>query len=124
MIIILGGTYQGKLDYARRHYAAVSVYRCTASLPEIDFSADIVDSLHNVVLAQIRTDVDSIDYLGKHIEQLRSKIIICDDISCGVVPVDSEMRLWRETVGRVLTLLCDKADEVIRVYYGLGTKLK
>ena len=124
MVIILGGACQGKLNYTQQHYAAKSVYRCTTGQSEIDFSTDIINSLHNVVLSQIRCGVDSLDYFGNHLTELKPKIIICDDISCGVVPMDPELRLWRETVGRVLVLLCNKADEVVRVYYGLGTKLK
>jgi adenosyl cobinamide kinase/adenosyl cobinamide phosphate guanylyltransferase len=55
---------------------------------------------------------------------LKPKIIICNDISCGVVPIDSEIRLWRESVGRILTILSKHADEVVRLFCGLGTKIK
>ena len=47
-----------------------------------------------------------------------------DDISCGVIPTDEAMRKYRELVGRSLALLSKNADEVIRVFCGMGTKIK
>ena len=124
MKLILGGSHHGKLDYALKHGGPAAVYHCTETEPELDFAADIIHSLHKAVLAQIRSGVDPLAYLESHIGQLKSKTILCDDISCGVVPIDAEMRLWRETVGRVLVRLSREADEVVRVFYGLGTKIK
>ncbi len=125
MRLILGGAYQGKLDYAMAHgNPAVSIFQGTEMEPEIDFAKDVINSLHRTVLAQLRGGLNPLAYMENHLEELKSKTIICDDISCGVVPVDREMRLWRETVGRVLVLLSGHADEVIRVFYGLGTKVK
>ena len=125
MKLIIGGACHGKLDYALEHGdPVVSVCQCTETEQQIDFTKDIINSLHLGILAQIRNGIDPLAYFGNHIEQLKSKIIICDDISCGVVPIDKEMRLWRETVGRVLVLLGKHADEVVRVFYGLGTRIK
>ena len=125
MKLIIGGAWHGKLDYALEHTSpTATVYQCTETEPQIDFATDIVNSLHLAVLAQMRNNVDPLAYMENHLEQLKSKTIICDDISCGVVPIDKEMRLWRETVGRTLLLLSQHADEIIRVYYGLGMKIK
>ena len=125
MKLIIGGAYQGKLDYAKKHGDSnLTVYQGTESETEIDFSKDMINSLHRTISAQLRNGMDPLVYIEKHMEALASKTVICDDISCGVVPVDKEMRLWRETTGRVLVLLSDHADEVIRVFCGLPTKLK
>lgn len=125
MKLIIGGAHQGKRDYALKHYAPkATVSRCTETEPEIDFSGEIIDSLHLAILAQLRSGIDPIDYFEKHLEDLASKIVICDDISNGVVPIEKEMRQWREAVGRTLILLSENAEEVIRVFCGLGTKLK
>ncbi len=125
MRLIIGGAYHGKLDYAMTHgNPAASIFQCTETEPELDFSRDIINSLHRMVLAQLRNGLDPLAYMENHLENLESKTVICDDISCGVVPIDREMRLWRETVGRVLVLLGGHAEEVIRVFYGLGTKIK
>ena len=130
MKLIIGGAHHGKLDYALEHgtrlrgHRVASVYQCTETEWNIDFTADIINSLHKAVLAQMRNGVDPLDYMENHAGLLKSKTIICDDISCGVVPINGEMRQWREAVGRVLVQLSREADEVVRVFYGLGTKIK
>lgn len=123
MVLIIGGAYQGKLDYALASYGEGSVYRC-ADEPSADLSADIIDGFHRLVLAQLRNGVDTREYILKNLDALKSKIIISDDISCGVVPIDPEMRQWREAAGRSLALLAGHADEVVRVFCGLGSRIK
>ena len=125
MKLIIGGAHHGKLDYARKHGDSTSsVYQCVETEGQIDFSREMINSLHLTILAQIRNGDDSLAYFENNLERLKSKTILCDDISCGVVPVDKELRMWRETVGRVLVLLSTHSEEVVRVYYGLGTKIK
>jgi adenosyl cobinamide kinase/adenosyl cobinamide phosphate guanylyltransferase len=124
MILIIGGAYQGKLDYASDKYPGRSVFQCDIENPQMDLSADIINGLHLLVLAQIRKEMDAQLYLKERLPMLKGKIIICDDISCGVVPVDCEMRVWRETTGRCLNMLSNNADEVIRVFCGIGSKIK
>jgi adenosyl cobinamide kinase/adenosyl cobinamide phosphate guanylyltransferase len=125
MKLIIGSAYQGKLDYALEHYVPnASVHHCADTEPAIDFSKDIINSLQQMVLSQLRNGIDSLEYVDNHVDQLKSKIIICNDISSGVVPIDREMRLWREAVGRVLVFLGKHSDEVIRVFCGIGTKIK
>ena len=124
MILIIGGAYQGKLEYVSENYPGKSVFQCDAENTEIDFSADVINSLHLLLLAQIKAGMDCVDCLNKTLPKLKDKIIICDDITCGVVPVDGETRQWREAVGRCMTLISKNADEVIRVFCGIGTKIK
>jgi len=125
MILIIGGAYQGKLEYAQAHYGKqASVWECTETGSELDFTHPVIHSFHLFLLAQVRQGVDSLEYLREHQEQLQDKIIICDDISGGVVPIDREMRDWRDSLGRSLTLLGQQADEVIRVFCGIGMRVK
>lgn len=51
-------------------------------------------------------------------------IVICDEVGCGVVPVDREERIWRETVGRLCCTLAQRAESVERVFCGLAQRLK
>ena len=124
MILIIGGAYQGKLSYAMEHYKPAAVFNCDGSGTEIDFSADAINYLHKLILVQLREGIDPMDYIKRHVAEMRTKIIICDDISCGVVPVDAEMRTWREAVGCCLNYLSSEADEVIRLFCGIGSRIK
>ena len=51
-------------------------------------------------------------------------VVICTDVSCGVVPMDRVQRLWREEVGRTVCALARRADSVPRVFCGLPLRLK
>lgn len=120
MDIIIGGAYQGKLDYARESFnlTDADIYECTEST-EIDLSRRCIVHLERWILGCIRAGRDDyrrFDGAGK--------IIIADDIFCGVVPVDETVRLWREETGRTLTALCARADSVTRVFCGLARRLK
>lgn len=124
MVLVIGGAYQGKLDYVLENYMGKSVFQCNAENPDIDLSADVINSLHLMVLAQMRVGINTLNYLLEMLPKLKDKIIVCDDISCGVVPIDTETRLWRETMGLSLTLLSKNADEVVRVFCGIGSRIK
>jgi len=123
MILVIGGAYQGKLAHILEKHPDKTVYQCDAENPEMDMSADVINSLHMLTLAQIRKGTDPLVYLQEKLPHMKGKIIISDDISCGVVPIDPETRQWRETTGRCLVLLSKNADEVIRVFCGIGSRI-
>lgn len=124
MILSIGGSYQGKLDYVKENYKKVNtVFECNENNLEIDMSKDIINKLHILILSQLKNNINTYKFLEENMHSLKTKIIICDDISSGVVPISAEMRMWREEVGRSLALLSQNAEEVIRVFCGLGTRL-
>ena len=69
-------------------------------------------------------DADAKGVLKMYDEPLTDKIIIMDDVSQGVVPIDTDRRAWREDVGRTMLWLAKEADEVHRVFCGLGQRIK
>lgn len=125
MILVFGGAYQGKLNYAKQSYdPEKTVFLCREDTAELDFSHEVFSCYHLLVLAQLRKGIDPCAYLDAHWDDLRGKIILCDDISCGVVPMGAEERRWREAVGRCMGMLSEKAERVIRVFCGIGMRLK
>lgn len=126
MILIFGGAYQGKLDYALKTYGLTEkdVYHCDLETMVINFDKKIITNLERFVLASIKEEVSAKECLEDNLDKLKDKIIICDDISQGVVPMDKTERAWREMNGRVMTYLGQEAEEVIRVFCGIGTKVK
>ncbi|MDK2808211.1 MAG: hypothetical protein PWP24_946 [Clostridiales bacterium] len=126
MKLIFGGAYQGKLAYAKERYSIkeTDIYRCQADCSILKEEAFVIYGLEKLILSQTREGIDTIDYLRERKEMLRSSIIICEDNSCGIVPMERELRVYRETCGRALTMLSLEADEVIRVFCGIGSRLK
>lgn len=108
MILIIGGAYQGKYEYARAHYN----------------EADIINRFHLEVLTWIRHGITPETYIKEHLADYADKVIVCDDISCGVVPTDPTIRRWREELGRVLAVLAAHSDQVYRLFCGIATSLK
>lgn len=126
MVLIFGGAYQGKEEYAIKNYGVKEkdIYYCDLETMVINFDRKVVCGLEKFVFAAIKEGVNPKECLEDNIEKLRDKIIICDDISQGVVPMDEKERAWREMTGRCMTYLGQEADEVIRVFCGIGTKIK
>ena len=125
MILIFGGAYQGKLSYAMKRFrlAESDVYRCgdDVSIPE---NKKIFYEIDKWILALIKNDMDVEQALWHFINNNKDAIVICNDISCGVVPVDPILRKWREAAGRSLALLSQESTEVIRLFCGIPTSIK
>lgn len=51
-------------------------------------------------------------------------VVIATEIGGGIVPADPEERAAREKAGRLNELLAQRADVVVRVFYGLPLVLK
>lgn len=126
MIFIIGGSYQGKREYALNqfHLTEQDVFVCTEETTEIDLSKCVISNIDRFALGCIKRGEEPKDYWEKHLSALRNAILISDDISCGVVPIDATIRAWREATGRANNYLAREADQVIRVFCGLGQVIK
>ncbi|MGF6376307.1 adenosylcobinamide kinase/adenosylcobinamide-phosphate guanylyltransferase [Clostridiales Family XIII bacterium PM5-7] len=126
MILIFGGAYQGKLEYAQKTYQLTEkdIYLCDMETMVINFEKPIIAGLEKFVLACVKEGIEAKECLEENMDKLKDKIIICDDISQGIVPIDQTERAWREMTGRCMTYLGMEADEVIRVFCGIGNKVK
>ncbi|MFC2662859.1 MAG: bifunctional adenosylcobinamide kinase/adenosylcobinamide-phosphate guanylyltransferase [Eubacterium sp.] len=142
MILIFGGAYQGKKEYVINKYKIrdAQIYNCenpdeyrdfsgrggAAELRDAAGSFSALDHLEAWILREIREN-------RKPEEELRAalddgfwdgKIVICTDITQGIVPIDAEMRKWRDQTGKCLQLLAFRADEAVRVFCGLAETVK
>jgi Adenosyl cobinamide kinase/adenosyl cobinamide phosphate guanylyltransferase len=119
MDLIIGGAYQGKLTYARARYGLSDgdIFECGAD-GEPDVSRRCVCHLEEYVLSCVRRGVEPACAFRP------DAVLICRDVSCGIVPMDAECREWREAVGRFLNRLSAQAEHVTRVFCGLPLALK
>lgn len=119
MELIVGGAYQGKLDYAIETFGLddEDIYICADNC-EPDFSVRCIGHLELYILYCVRK--------GKapEFKFRKDAVIICDDIFCGVVPTDKVERAWREETGRALGRITRASEHVTRVFCGLPQKLK
>lgn len=116
MILIVGGTAQGKLDYVLDKTGLG--WDAVARNPDAAKGKPIFDGLADWVRVHPDTALDEL------LDANPDVIIICDEVGCGVVPVAPEERAWREAVGRLCCRLAERAARVERVFCGLGMVLK
>jgi len=126
MILIVGGAEQAKLEYAlalTKADRAQSVDGGTCEAGEI-YTAKILDGLHRFIRRCLDEGRDVSGLAQEIMERNPSLTIICDELGCGIVPMDPQDRLWRETTGRLCVELAQRAERVDRVVCGLGQRLK
>ena len=124
MILIIGGAYQGKLDYAKAAFSLTPEEIFTCDGTQIDFTKRCVNALEAFCYACVQDDIDPEAYFWEHQDEWQDSILICGDLSSGVVPIDPVERQWRHTVGRLCQYLAGQAQQVSRIFCGLEQRLK
>ena len=103
-VLIVGGAHQGKAALARALYPALPC----------------VENLHVRVREELAAGRDPMALL----ERLRGHVVTCDEVGCGVVPIDRADEAYREAVGRLCCALAAEADAVVRVTAGVPQYIK
>jgi len=109
MILIFGGAYQGKLDYASSRFGN---------------TRKIINDADKWILTLIQENKDVSYEVSQFLDENKDAVVICNDISCGIVPVDPMMRRWREEAGRFMAQAAEKSDEVVRLFCGIPMRIK
>lgn len=124
MVFIIGGAYQGKLAFAKATFDVTDgeIFHCTGS--EIDFSSRCISGLEEFTWACVGCGTDPVAIFEAHRAQWQDSILICRDITCGVVPMGAENRAWRQVTGRLCRYLSGEAQQVSRIFCGLEQRLK
>ncbi len=123
MIFVFGGAYQGKTEYALQEFEAETV--CDISEEgEPDFSRDIITGIDGFAARCTAKGIEPAEYFAARRSQWTDSILIVTDVSQGVVPIDSEVRAAREANGRLMIYLAKEADQVHRVFCGIGKRIK
>jgi len=125
VVLIFGGAYQGKLVYALDRFGLTDndVYRCGDDI-NVPIGKAIIYEIDKWILALIKADADTEEALRQFRDGNPEAVVICNDISCGIVPEDVVLRKWREVVGKSLAELSRHSDEVIRLFCGIPTRVK
>jgi len=109
MRLIIGGSHQGKLAYALS--LGYTMEDVAISLPT---DKPILYGLQNLTR----------EHPSLSAEDIPDCIVICDELGCGVVPIDRDDRAWRERTGRLCCQLAQKASHVDRIFCGIPQHLK
>lgn len=108
MIMITGGCFQGKTEFAKRNF------------PE----RELVVHFEKKILECVEKNEDPKVFTDTFIRENPKVVVVMDEIGNGIVPADKTERLWREAAGRAGCMLAEKATEVYRVLAGIGVRIK
>jgi len=124
VILIFGGAYNGKLEFVKEKYqlSKDDIYFCTNQT--LQFNKKVLCGLHIFTRNCVVNNINSLEILENNITFLKDKIIICDEINSGIVPMEKMDRVWREETGRALQFLTKQSSSVHRVFFGLQEQLK
>lgn len=113
LIMIVGGAAQGKLRFAREKLGV------TAWSDGAIGTENCLYGLHRAIRAG--AEMSSLEeWLAAHPDG----VVICDEVGCGVTPLERADRDWRERVGRICCHLTERAEAVYRVCCGRGVRIK
>ena len=116
MELVIGGAFQGKLTWALQHYGLTMDDVCDlAAAPP---AAGKKCYCHLEALSRREAD------LTPYLPLLQDAVVICREVSGGIVPMDGQERAWRERHGILMQELAARADHVTRVFCGLTEVLK
>ena len=136
MELVIGGCYQGKLDYIKERLASENRPLGDAQIccPDTDTSLAhvrgekicVLYGLHQYVKKYLQGE--GLPILEQEVFRLLTEnpklIIICDEVGSGVVPILKEETCYREAVGRLLCSLAKHAEKVTRIMAGMPMRIK
>lgn len=112
MILVIGGVAAGKRTYVERYLGISRTEVAEAELDDRPAVCNVQELLRE----------ESIEALLPKL--LKKRVVICDEVGSGVVPLDAGDRAWREAVGRLCSELSMEAEAVVRVFCGIPTVIK
>ena len=124
MHLIIGGAYQGKRQFAEERFGLKpeDIFTCTGEDP--DFTCPCLDRLEEFTLSCVKAGRDSVACFRENREGWKDSVPILGDSSAGVVPMEAQLRAWREENGRLGRYLGEQAESVHRLFCGLEQRLK
>lgn len=122
--LIIGGAYQGKTTWAKSTFMLCEndVFVCSTDFPP-DFSKKCITHYENYIGYCLKNGLSPKTDFSAGTKDNGTKIIICDDIFCGVVPTDDFQRKLREETGLALQKIASTSD-VIRIFCGIPQRIK
>lgn len=126
MIMITGGAFQGKTEYAKKRFGFSDneIFNGGSCELEAVFTAKCVTDYQLAVKRMLEKNVDPEEFTRRLCRENSGAVIIINEIGGGIIPLDKSERIWREETGRAGCIIAENSREVIRLVCGIPTKIK
>lgn len=126
MIMITGGAFSGKKDYAKKRFgfSDEEILNGENRSLEAVFSAKCIADYQLIVKRLLEENADVQAFTERLCKENPSTVVIINEISAGVIPLEKSDRIWREETGRSGCLIARNSSEVIRLTCGIPTIIK
>ena len=124
MKLIIGGACQGKLEFAKERFGFGDGDVFTCGDHRLDLTKPCVYKLEEFIYSCLQNGEKPLEILKDREKEWENTVFICQDLSCGVVPLSADQRAWRQETGLVCQYLAKRAVSVSRIFCGLEQKLK
>lgn len=134
MKLIIGGAAQGKLAYAREQFGegryldggCCKLEEMYREKGVYDFQRWIQKQMQEApeFFREEEKKEELLELCRSILKENREIILICNEVGCGLVPVEKRDRQYRDLVGEVCIWLAKEAEEVHRVICGIGRRIK
>lgn len=114
MIFITGGVGSGKRAFVLGHLGYAEQQLSTDPFDDRPVFCDLQD------LIRERGDFDE----ALKASLFKKQVVVCDEVGCGVVPLDKNERTWRDEVGMAASTVAAEADVVVRMVCGIPQIIK
>lgn len=126
MIMITGGAFSGKKDYAKTRFGFSDDDILNGENCSFDavFSAKCIADYQLIVKRLLEEKADIKTFTERLCEESPNAVVIINEIGAGIIPLEKNDRIWREETGRAGCLIARNSSEVIRLTCGIPTIIK
>ena len=126
MIMIIGGAFQGKKDFAKERFSLSDTDVLDGEKCDINavFSAGCVNNYHALIKRIIGEKIDPIEFTERLCRENPNIIIITNEIGSGIIPLEKNERIWREYAGRAGCMIAKNSELVVRIFCGIAEVIK
>lgn len=130
MILVIGGSCQGKLAFAeallkeKEKGGVLRIADGRRDTPNAAMDADIIYHMELYIRRLLEEKKNPEEFVKRLLLENDGAVVIADEIGSGIVPVDAFEREYRERDGQICQGLAAASSPVYRVLCGIGVKIK
>lgn len=126
MIMITGGAFSGKKDYAKTRFGFPDVDILNGGNCSLNavFSAKCIADYQLIVKRLLEEKADVQTFTERLCRENPNAVVIINEIGAGIIPLEKSDRIWREETGRSGCFIARNSSEVIRLACGIPTTIK